>query len=275
MVYYPRKRKGVKKPYKKRIYKRKASAHLSKPMRNAVKKLIHGQAENKLYQSGNTGYNSFYIRTTGLTSSDPIAIAPTIIQGQGQSNRIGNSIMIRKAHLRGILSLTDSASAGTVNYAGPFYVRMMIGYVKQTPTTLPTTADFNQLFQTNNSSQNANSYLTTLQYPVNKDYWTIVHDKRHKIGTAFNVNNLNTTNGIGNNDFSIAKLLNIDLTKHFKKKVLYNDNSPTPMNTSLFMWCIPVNYVGYGSTTLPTAGPAFPNAVCQLDCEIDFSYEDC
>ena len=88
----------------------------------------------------------------------------------------------------------------------------MIGYVKQTPLT-STTSDFNKLFQTYNSSQNSNSYLTCMHYSVNKSYFTIVYDRKYKLGSEFYINSLASPDGLANNDFKLAHFLNINFTE--------------------------------------------------------------
>lgn len=254
----------------KRYNKRHLNMRVSDAVKTYVKRTIHSQIENKCVQI-NPGQLAF---GNVLESPDFNAypLAPlnsfwTIAQGVGQGNRVGNIIKVRKVMLNYILRPAPYDVLTNPN-TQPSEVRLMLGYVKNSPAFLPLNTDIAQLFNVGSTSQAPVGTLKDLISPYNNDYWTIKKSWTHKLGFA---NNSGTGGSPGvqyhaNNDFKYNAMARIDVTRYMPKTCVFNDAVGTTNTKNLFFMYYAVAAGGgtYGATTLPVF----------IDYWIDFHYED-
>ena len=236
---------------------------VSKAVKQYVKKAISKSSETKiLVQSGNlAGTVSTVIAPAQIRRLDPL-ISQGVIEGQ----RIGNKISIRKVMLRGYITLYASGvSPYPPSYASQFNVRMFVGYVKGTPLTAPAAGDMSNLLRSGTGATDFSTDLMSLMRPVHKDYWTIQRQRKYKIGVASG-SNLGVVAGEVNNDFSLVKYFNMDITSCFKKVLKYDDADTAPQNSNLFLFVGCTDLVG--SPLIPA------NPVIQLNYETEFYYDD-
>lgn len=149
----------------------------------------------------------------------------TIVQGDGQSDRVGNKITIKNWKLNVTVSSVKDY---------PLMVRMFLGRPKTVSpidTSIANTS-WAQLLQQGSITTSPQSTYLTYQQPVNTDYWTIKMDKR------FIINGLgDSTDGSGEPDRQLSSLaaqypdfrkFTIDLTKYFPRDIVYDDDTADP-----------------------------------------------
>lgn len=248
----------------------KKSSSVSSAVKTYVKKELHSQIENKCAQV-NPGPVSF-----GNVNESPdfnaFPMAPlslywSINQGVGQGNRIGNIIKVRKTYLSYILYPLPYDAATNPNPV-PNEIRLMLGYVRNTPTFAPIAGDIAQLFQSGSTSAAPVGNVKDLISVYNNDFWSIKKSWTHKLGYANNGGTGNTAvqQSFANNDFKMNVTKRLDITKHMPKTCVFNDATATTNTKNLFFMYYAVAASGgtYGAAGLP----------CRIDYWIDFQYED-
>lgn len=264
--FYPRKYKKL--AYKKKTYVRKPK--VTKSVKTYVRHALDRRIENKT--SGVTGILYAYQNgTASIISSQVVSLAPTILQGTNESNRIANLVNLKYASMRCYLQLNGSGLNGQIPFVpGNFQIRIFIGKLKNSVST-PLTTDLDKLLRTGAATLPFNSTDgLSLCRRTNKDLFTIYYDRIHKIGVSDPSNNaasFNTVSGISNNEYRLNKTFNINITKFFRKKLIFNDaSSNVPQNCGLYMWAGIVDSLtsGYTSASSPIA----------MYYDLEYSYED-
>ena len=230
-------RKAPVRKYRKRIYKRNTSTFAKK-----VKKIIHSQLENKV----STGYNANQSIAYAGSVTDPtrLILVPAITQGAGVNQRIGNTVRVVKAMVRGFVNLKPYAAVGNQQLV-PLYVKMWLCRrvdTNLTQASAPTTTDYAQFFQQGNSVLPFQSNMLDMLLFTNKDYWTVFKTKTIQLGTLTNPSGSNSTLLAGNSNVSVP--FSFDLTKHLGL-LKFNDNNASylPTNKELFLvfQCVPAD----------------------------------
>lgn len=266
--FYPKyKKKAVA---KKRVYKRKSVAPKTS-MKMMIQKALDRRIENKTNVI--TNFAAFYQNgVSSISTATLVDLTPTILQGTSEANRIGNSVKLKNAYLKGFLRMNSTGTNG-VNIFVPnqFHLRLFIGRCKD-GILLPTNAQLNTLLRTGASTFPFNSLdgLSLLR-PTNKEVFTIFYDKIFKIGAgghSTGVSQFSTLTGINNNDYKLNYLIKIPCTKMMKKTLMFQDNaSPnTPTNSSLFI------FGGLVDSLASDTANALSAVV--LDFDMEYSYED-
>lgn len=248
---------------------RKSSA-VSSAVKTYVKRTLHTNIENKCVQvnPGPVGFgNVLESPDFGAFPMAPLSLYWSIAQGVGQGNRVGNTIRIRKTYLNYVLrplgyDVTTNPSPQ------PVEVRLMLGYVKNTPCFAPISGDINQLFQSGNSAIAPVGNLKDIISVYNKDYWVIKKSWTHKLGFA-NYGGTGTNPSFqshSNNDFKLNHVARIDITKMMPKTCVFNDTSATTNTKNLFF----MQYAVHSSGS--TSGATVLTAT--IDYWVDFHYED-
>jgi len=267
-----------KRNYRKRVYQKKPlrsavgrkGSSVSVGVKNYVKRALHTAIEDKGVQI-NPGPLLF---GNVLESPDfnaypmlPLTTYWTINQGSGQGNRVGNIIKTRKVMLNYILNPV-SYDAGVNPNPAPSEVRMMLGYVKNTPSFAPIAGDINQLFQAGSTSAAPVGNLKDLISVYNKDYWEIKKSWTHKLGFASNTGTgaLVGAQYFSNNDFKLNVMKKIDITKLCPKTCVFNDTSGTTNTKNLFFMFYAVSTQGATTSNITTP--------VRIDYWIDYVYED-
>jgi len=258
------------KKYSKKRYSRKTKKPtVTTNIKRYVKKQIHKNIENKMQNVNFSEDFGNFLQSTSMHSY-PITPYTGYLQiGHGvlQNNRVGNQIRTAKVMLNYVLRPNPYSA---LNNAGPapVEIEMFLGYLKQFPSTLPTPGDFNNFYQVGNTSVAPTGNLNDLASSVNKDYFVIKKQWRHKIGYA---NNAGTGSNVAyqtfaNNDFKLNIVKKLNITQHVPKLIQFNDASPTATSRGLFFW-----YQGVSSAGNILANTQTP---VHIDFWIDFSFED-
>ena len=253
-----------------RRIKKGTGASVSQNVKAYVKKAIHVSNENKSVQ---LQYTTSLYGVNGSSTLNAFPVCPytgylTVAQGVGQNGRVGNSIKTRSLMFRYVLRpLAYDATINSVPQ--PYEVQMLFCRVRNNPTSIPASAEVNNLFQLNNASLGPQGTLEDLCVPFNKDYWEILKVQRHKIGYAENTGSgaQITSSYLANNDFKLNVVNSVNLTKYYPKTVKFNDTTNTPTTKGIFLL---INVI---SAVSSAAIPATQLPV-RIHSYIDYQYED-
>jgi len=242
----------------------KPVAKLSKPMRRAIKQVVHGQAETKraaFYQTANNGSSGAI--ATGLFSgrgwavqnntitnntTDLLQIIPYIAQGTNDWERIGKSIRTVGLNVKGSIRVTSSIVNNVAGAATNLEVYLYFLQHKSLKdyTNLRARNDFNQLLETG-EGYNAPFLGNTLDpfQPVADEWYTVL--TRRKIvlrygGAVLPGGTLTTPVSVANAHQWYADF-DVNLTKQCPKKLVFPEDDvslpPTvynsPTNSSIMM----------------------------------------
>jgi len=247
----------------------RTKAGVSSAVKKYVKRTLSASTENKCVQvNAGQGFGNV-LESPDLNAYPMLPITGywTIAQGIGQGSRIGNEIKIKKVMLNYIIS-PRPYDATSNSVPQPCEIDLYLGYVRGTPSTIPTSIDINNLFQNGNSFSAPVGTLRDLVSVVNKDYWIIKKRWRHKVGFASN-------NGTGssaafqsfnNNDFKLNAIRKLDITQHVAKTVRFNDSQNTALSKNLF----------FMYQAVASGGGVFTSTAIPMNIEywIDVQYED-
>jgi len=169
-------RKSSKKTYKKKAYKKKSS-RLSKPMKNAIKRIVRGQQET---------YNAGHIIEVNVAHNSPISagdcypILPIVNQGTTDYNRRGDTIVPISCTIKGYVAINEDI----VDQYTPCVVRVMVLEQKniKTQAQLSSTFAASSLLKVNDASTSVNTKQFVgssqdLLYPINTDLFKVHCDK--------------------------------------------------------------------------------------------------
>jgi len=248
----------------------------TKATRNAkvlVKRMITNTLEKKhLFFSSNTlnigVYGSAQFNTASVKLTPNITTLPCI-QGTGQGDRIGNSITVRSARLKLILS-PQPYDSGANAVPRPMMVRVLLLSFKRNPGTQVTS--ITSLFQAGDSSSapTTGGSLSDMVSEINRDEYSVYYDKVFKVGhsSITGTGNIAANQFHSNNDFPMAQFIKIDLTNKVPHNLKYSDAAAAdPNNRVLGMIVLTAAADGSvmsGTTTVPL----------KLNYAIDYTYTD-
>lgn len=269
--------KYIRRRYRKRTRRPRKSSRrprVSRAVKSYVARQIHTAAENKVVNWTYSGNLYPYNASTSqwiaynLFGLYPNASNLTCSQGVGEGGRVGNKINVRKGMLKFVIT-QNPYNATTNPNPMPYDIRVMIGYLKNSPVTGPGFTDFGELFQNGNSSQAPYSNIYDMIQQPNSDSWGIVYDKIVKCGPA---QGYNSTFNQGyqlmpNNDYKYNVIRKINITKHLSKTYGFNDTNNNPKKgRALFVWFLYAPAIG--ATCSPTELPL------KIFADVDLQYED-
>lgn len=263
-------RKRVKRVVKrKRAYKRKAT--VSTTVKRYVKRAIAVKAENKVTGTTNNYMPIMQAGISTILATSVYNLSPTIVQSVAINGRIGNRVNLRSVYLKGCLQLANlPTNSGYPSWPGQYLVRIFIGKLKD-GIQAPTTSELALLLRSGGSTFAFDSTVgLSISRNVNKDYYNVIYSKVFKIGIASILTGTQGVYaGLNNNDYKLNHMLKINLTKGFKKNLLFQEgvNANQPINTSLFIWagcCDP----------LFSANGHQQDPVVALNYDVEYSYED-
>ncbi len=148
---------------------------------------------------------------------------PTVAQGTGQGDRIGNQINLRSAWLKISILAEDTALGASI----PRWFDLFIFKNKRAQTT-PTSADMLRFMQLGNNAISYNGDILNSMSSVNQDRFTLKLRKRFALMNAYTVNNQQGSAG------PMARSLYFNVTKFLAKKLKYDEGVTQPMNDNLY-----------------------------------------
>lgn len=194
---------------KKRVLQKtpRASANLAKKINN----FISARTETKVavYQSNVTAFNQ-QVNSSG----DCLRLMPSISQGTGQGQRVGNSIRLKSLHIRGVLTFTLGQTTAANCRIG---VRMMIFRCKRFSDWQQTQTDFGSSYARllEGSVNGLNGDLANWNTPANRDYFSVVKDKRFVMTLSQGSSTAEVFNCVRHYKFKIP---------YSQRKLVYDEN---------------------------------------------------
>lgn len=237
-------------PYgKKRNYGRMAKKAVSKSSKNKivvskpiinpvlksyVRNVVRGSDETKQQTQATATANSIlgvgFDVLTGYGWTSTVSIIPTVSQGVGQQQRVGNAIRpVGRLQVKGFVLALPVNTTNNAYSNMPFYVKVVVWRQKQDNNKRDTTGILDN--GTTDQGNNFTGSLYDLMTPFNKDKYEIGASKVFMLQPNRAAAGVTTTENIGN----------YPLTKFFKcsvklpKVLKYNDTNTVPMNSNWWL----------------------------------------
>lgn len=280
MAYFPKKKRGVRKPRmlrKKRVVRR---ARPSLAVKQYVKRELSRNIENKMHQAememnvktiladGSTSneFNGLFPITPYTATGSPIGSTITLVHGTGQATRIGNVVRTKRAVLKGVVF--PSPGNVTLNPTPkPMEVCMWIFKLKNRyfgdEINYAQSVFNSSFFQDNASSQGASGSLIDIVRATNQDVVQVMYKRVFKIAYAAGTNSGN----VSSNDFKYNQKFSIDVTKYIPKVIKFNDNDDSPSIVHTYCMIAPYNADGSFYTD-----QSYTVAECHW--QLSYTYED-
>lgn len=217
-------------PYKKTIVKSNKSKTFDKKVKDVVKKVMESIPEVKIAEPDvNLNVHlEFFPATTGpIQVANLLGFTNNLVQGTGQSGRIGNKVKTNSYDIQYIINYMDGAGAITPRTIRVIIMRLKAGNAE------PDWDDMQEFFQNGDSSVPPDNTYADLLRTVNRDAFTVYYDKIHKIGLA-NGNIAPPSLAFANNDFKYSVSDKVNLKSHVRG-LEFNDNSVTPSKHGVYM----------------------------------------
>lgn len=263
--------------------KKSVPARLSKPMRKAVKQIVRGEAETKrtaFYETFNDGtgtaratgfYNArgYAIQNQAIqtNNTDILQLIPYVLQGVGDTNRIGNKIRVQNLSVSGSVrvDLNRLSTLNTTNLKVYLFIWQHVSLKDY--TNLYAANDFTQFLEDGEGgTRNFNGDPQNPGMKINGEQYRVLVRKQLRLKYAGLI-----PSATGGQPTSVANCgdwiahYNINLTKHVPKILSYPENNPAispppqtinaPTNSSL---CMSMGFV-IDNCPSNTAGTPFVN----------------
>lgn len=250
-----------------KAFARKVQAVIS---RNIENKCQQANLQMGLYTPVTSGLSNFIFRglfplTPYDSTGAPIGSCIDILQGTGQSSRIGNVLRTKRAILKGVIYPNPVSASNPSPKC--VEVVMWIFKMKQINTgglimDAETMAN-SRFFQDNNGATGLTGDLINIIQSPNQDTVTILHKRTFKVGYSSG----SLSGNLANNDFKYNQKFSINVTKYLPKVVKYDDNDTDP--SIKHTYCLMVPFYADGTVN---AEQQFNPATCQW--ELNYVYED-
>ena len=225
----------------KQMYKKTVKG--SKKMKALIKKTITQMAEKKIYLFSGANLSLF---TVAGTAPNAFSLVPSITQGAGQNQRIGNSIKVVSGTIRGhiIVRPYDAIINPTV---APVSIKFWLcQYLKSNTTSIGSTDAASAFFDTGAGTSGMTGNIVDLDFYPNTDSWKVLETQQYRLGLSGGTNNAASTvvTFFDNSPAQIA------FEFKFGSRLgtcLFNDTTNDTTNRSLFLVVQPV--YSNGATT--------------------------
>jgi len=253
------------KRYGKRIAKktvgRKRTGKLAKGVRTYIKRAIKATAETKHFID--YGANQSIAGASSSITPTTRNLVPQIIQGVGKSQRIGNSVTVSSATIKGRVNILPYNSV-TNPAPAPVLIKMwLISSIVTNAPAVGTLASWSSFFDINNSSVGFQCNPLDLNLPVNKDMWRVHSTKQFKIGATSSSNAIPSPNSYYDSS-PMSVPFQFSFGKHIKT-LKYDDTTAPATNKNLYVLFQVVNADGTASA-LTSAEYHYVTQINYKDC---------
>lgn len=241
-----------------------------------VMQVINRVAEHKVVDIQSTTLNlKNMVHTTASTNTiviSPFSTSVVIQQGDGQSQRAGNQIVVTSALLRfNLYPAVYNASSNSVPI--PQVILCYIWSLKIADDTIANAQSqvTNNFFQNSSSSSGFSGNLSDLLKNVNTDNIKVYRKFIFKLGASVYSSNTGAqanAYNYANNDFKIYYKKTVNILPYLQKKMKFADNGSTPNNRMLFMTFSPCDADGGANADTTVAEP------CTLDWGLEYKFLD-
>lgn len=254
----PRKGAYGKRPRRAKVGRK---TKVSKPIKTYVKRMISRKTEEKRWLIHALNQN---VLTVANSTPTNVSLLPVPNQGTGDSDRIGNEIIVKKASIRGFVNLSPYNSSTNPNAFSPVWVKMWIVSAKNINTNnFTNTLSATSFFRANNTSINFQATIRDQLYPVNIDLFTVHKTKSFKLGAGSTSDVVQSGSYFDNSPMSAPFVF--DLSKYVNK-LMYDENQTFPTNKNLFL-VITASRCDGGTSSAS-------NPLCEYHYLIDYEYQD-
>lgn len=237
----------------------------------AVRKIVDKDTETK--QAFHTTGDSLVYFNSGIDSvGDMVQIIPSISQGVGPHQRIGEQLKAKNLSVKGFLRLNVNDVSDSTKLTNVI-CRMMVVSLKTRPSYIDATASsapLSTLLKKGGTTVAFTGKLSDVYAPINTDVWTVHHDKKFYLNQSFvNVTGPSPPTTILAQDISkTIKFFRFNVK--CKNKVLKYDED---VGSALYPtnWG-PMLLIGYSYLDGSSADVISTNIACQFDST--FNYED-
>lgn len=246
-------------PYKKmsrrprrKIARRRVAAkrtRVSKTIKRYVKKQIHASIENKFLITVAANQT---VSTANATAPYSVNLMPAIGQGTGRTQRIANKCSLRKAVIRGQISLKGYNATTNPTCSGQLVKMWLVSVIQQNPSALPASAT-TSFFDYSVGGTGFGGNSLDMQLPVSQEDYRVLATKTFKLGITSSTSF--TSGAVWNDNSQFSAPFYFSYGKHFKSKLLYPDTAtvsyPTNKNAFLVVQVVPADNSSAASTIQP------------------------
>lgn len=254
------KNKGKKWWNKKKNNKKNNTKKTNQTFEKKVLSVIHRQTENKQIPAQ-------IVRNTRITNAltdnilQVVKITPSIVQGTGEGERVGNNVSTMKAMLyfsAHLFQINTPSNADPPKYLDIYIYKYKVSN-DQSAITL------SNFLNLGSSSVNYDSLLVPESgaFPINKDKFIL---KKHIRKLLWNPSPTNTY-AMASRHIMNACAFKLDITKYLKKQLQFNDAvSNLVTNDNLYISCVYTNNddQGYDYSTV----------IGEYDTLLTYEFED-
>lgn len=241
MAIYARKKMVRKSVRKSRRVSGKPK--LSSTIKKYVKKEVHRNIENK-EKLNYVANQSIQVGNAG-TSTYPLLM--NIVQGTGDSDRVGNQIRTVKGQIKLCVNLRPYDVSTNPN-PQPTWVRVLVVRDLKNSgqlSTMDATA-WGCFWRGNNTTLGIQGNPLDMNFEVNKDYFRLLYDKVFKLGIGNHISGPTNPSSYFDNS-PMAKKLTINWGKFAKKQLKFTEGNNYPNNDNLYIVFLSCSADGTGS----------------------------
>lgn len=229
MKYYGRRRRTYKKKrfYKRKTYNYRGKRRSSRSLKAVVRKVVSRNIETKQNQfSAGT-----VVVTKAIGAAQCIDLLPSIPQGTGESNRIGNRI--QPVSLTVKIALTCANLANVYVNPSPTYFDIYIFKLKnhQQVDGAPTSVDMASFLNDDNVSQSYGGAILDGLRPINDSIFTLCKKMRVTLSAI----NSNVVYNGATAQYNPNRTIYVNLTKYIKSKHIFDDATLLRQNDNLWI----------------------------------------
>lgn len=186
--------------------------------------IVYNDAVARIDSSSGTDVFTFFNWSAGadVTGSKLFNLST----GSQQSQRIGNTIKLKRWVIKGIIEPVISDTR-QMTYSNVGYVEIFFG--KLLKNTSAPSSSLTALFQNGNATTTPACKSSDMLNTLNKDKYKVYYRRRFKMGYASDYNTYQTSTGSNehpaNNDFKLSQTFGFDVCKYIlkNKHLKYND----------------------------------------------------
>lgn len=220
-----------------------------KTVKNEVKRQLLKSLEVKRILITGQISNAAVIGAAQFTS-----ILPVIAQGTTDNTRVGNVVTTKKAMLRIVVSPAEDSA---ITWSTKRYRVMVLSLRNNQTVTATNAAD---LYDTGGAAIAGSGAAVDATYEINPDTFVVHHDQI--LYPKCLMDNGTVVPGYPLNDMSA--FLQIDVTKFYKKRQIFEDATTSPTNGNLFLVVATIGASAYIA----------PAAVGVYDYSVYYDYYD-
>lgn len=209
----------------KRVLRTRRPRKNLKSLRRSIKSIVKRSAETKKNQLTPEAKNI----TQTITNAQVFNLIPPIGQGVGHADRVGNKIMPIRLTVKLVIV------AANVNLispgSAPTFFDIYIYKFKGNNMTLPTAVDMGRFLENDNITSSYTGLPLDGLRPLNSDMFNLLYKKRIMLS---NFTNSGTVTGVFQTT-QPCRCLTINLSKHIKKTLLFDDSNFYVTNDNMYI----------------------------------------